>query len=184
MHPSTPRRSSGHFQRNFDTSNYGGLGSDRSIPGPNGRTEERRTDNRLRSRRRLGPSAVSACVCLPPQRFSPWGAFQDKRFCVSLHVYTSLLPPLIPHRRLISAPCFKQGSGESRAGWRGREKRQCLVKREREKTALQRRQTAGKHSGLCRRATFDGFCVLMAKTLRQTRSKGRSFCTRAAQSLP
>lgn len=72
MHPSTPWRSSGHFQRNFDTSNYGGLGSDRSIPGPNGRTEERRTDNRLGSRQRLGPrlSAASTGVSPPP---SPGG---------------------------------------------------------------------------------------------------------------
>lgn len=182
MHPYTLEAIGSHFQRNFDTSNYGGLGSDRSIPGPNGRTEERRTDNRLRSRRRLGPSAVR--ICLPPQHLFPCGAFQDKRFCVSLHVYTSLLPPLILHRRLIPAPSFKQGNGELRWLAEEGEKRQCVVKREREKTALQRRQTARKHSGLCQRATFDGFCVLKAKTGSQTCSKTRSFCRRAAQSLP
>lgn len=111
MHPSTPWRSSGHFQRNFDTSNYGGLGSDRSIPGPNRRTEERRTDNRLRSRQRLGPSLSASTGVSPPR-----GAFQDKRFCLSLHVYTSLLPPLIPHRRrLISELRRSAEEGEKTA---------------------------------------------------------------------
>lgn len=56
-------------------SNYGGLGSDRSIPGFNRRTEERRTDNCLES-----PLGLKQCaglselhVCLP--LFCPLGAF-------------------------------------------------------------------------------------------------------------
>lgn len=75
--PSTPWRSPGHFQRNFDMSNYGGLGSDRSIPGLNRHTEERRTDNRLESPLRLrqcvGLSEIR--VCLPPP-FPPSGLFK------------------------------------------------------------------------------------------------------------
>lgn len=142
---------------------------------------ERRTDNRLRSRHRLGPSAVR--VCLPPQRFSPGGLFKTSASasrCMFTHHYCPLSFPAAAS--FLRRPLSK--AAESCAGWRRREKRQCPVKREREKTAMQRRQTARKHPGLCRRATFDGFCVLMAKALRQIRSKGHSFCRRAAQSLP
>lgn len=89
MHPSTPWRSSGHFQRNFDTSNYGGLGSDRSIPGPNGRTEERRTDNRLGSRQRLGPRLSAASTGLSP---TPPGGFSRQALLplpACLHIITA-----------------------------------------------------------------------------------------------
>lgn len=93
MHPSTPWRSSGHFQRNFDTSNYGGLGSDRSIPGPNGRTEERRTDNRLGSRQRLGPSlsAASTGVSSPPGGLFKTSASASP--CMFTHHYCPLSFP-------------------------------------------------------------------------------------------
>lgn len=43
----TPSGYPAHFQGNFDVSNYRGLGSDRSIPGFNSHTEEKRADNRL-----------------------------------------------------------------------------------------------------------------------------------------
>lgn len=128
-----------------------------------------------------GPSDVR--VCLPPQRFSPGGLFKTSASasrCMFTHHYCPLSFPTAVS--FLLRPLSK--AAESRAGWRRREKRQCLVKREREKTALQRRQTARKHSSLCRRPMFDGFCVLTAKTLRQTGSKGRSFCRGAAQSLP
>lgn len=120
VHPSTPRRSSGHFQRNFDTSNYGGLGSDRSIPGPSGRTEERRTDNRLRSRQRLGPSAVR--VCLPPHPFSPGGLFKTSACaspCMFTHHYCPLSFPTLVS--FLLRPLNK--AAEGRAGWRRRERK-------------------------------------------------------------
>lgn len=112
MHPSTPRRSSGHFQRNFDTSNYGGLGSDRSIPGPNRRWEERQTDNRLRSRQRLGPSLSASTASPPPPPGGLFKASASASRCMFTHHYC---PLSFPHRRrLVSAPSFKEGSGGER----------------------------------------------------------------------
>lgn len=73
--PFTPSGSPAHFQGNFDMSNYWGLESDRSIPGFNRRTEEKRTDNRLELplglRQCVGLSELHVCLPL----LSPLGGF-------------------------------------------------------------------------------------------------------------
>ena len=73
--PFTPSRALAHFQGNFDTSNYWALGSDRSIPGFNRRTEEKRADSRLELpiglRQCAGLSELHVCLHL----FFPLRAF-------------------------------------------------------------------------------------------------------------
>lgn len=123
-----------------------------------------------------GRGSGSGRVCLPPPAFLPPGGLFKTSASASPCMFTHHYCPLsFPTAAVSFLSC---------ASRRRRERRQRLVKRERRTTALQRRQTARKHFGLRRRATFDGFCVLMAETLRRTRSEGRSFCRGAAQSLP